>query len=74
MNVELISPPRSSEQVLSAASDGTDVISCRLTASLGTSMSTPIVAGAAAMVRASPLHRIYALGFKYQGLTLRIPL
>lgn len=39
-----------SEQVLSASSDGTDMSSCTLLASSGTSMSTPIVAGGAAMV------------------------
>ena len=37
-------------QVYSAAGDGTDERSCRLYAYSGTSMSCPIVAGAAAMV------------------------
>ena len=38
-------------QIYSARSDGADNISCRLAAISGTSMSCPIVAGAAAMVR-----------------------
>lgn len=37
-------------QIYSAASDGMDSHSCRIIAELGTSMSCPIVAGAAAMV------------------------
>ena len=37
-------------QVYSAAGDGTDKYTCRLWAYAGTSMSCPIVAGAAAMV------------------------
>ncbi|CAM9375513.1 unnamed protein product, partial [Sphacelaria rigidula] len=39
------------DQVLSAGSDGTDDHSCQLYATQGTSMSCPIVAGAAAMIR-----------------------
>ncbi|CAN0469993.1 unnamed protein product, partial [Hapterophycus canaliculatus] len=37
--------------IYSAASDGTDDHSCRLWAYEGTSMSTPVVAGASAMIR-----------------------
>lgn len=40
-------------QIYSAAGDGTDLHTCRLWAYQGTSMSTPVVAGASAMV--SPL-------------------
>ncbi|CAM9771338.1 unnamed protein product, partial [Sphacelaria rigidula] len=39
------------DQVLSAGSDGTDDQSCQLYATQGTSMSCPVVAGAAAMIR-----------------------
>ncbi|CAB1107200.1 unnamed protein product [Ectocarpus sp. CCAP 1310/34] len=45
---EVVAP---GDMVYSAASDGTDSHSCRLWAYQGTSMSCPIVAGAAAMVR-----------------------
>ncbi|CAN0458389.1 unnamed protein product [Ascophyllum nodosum] len=45
---ELVAP---GDLIYSAASDGTDSHSCRLWAYHGTSMSCPIVAGAAAMVR-----------------------
>eukprot|EP00903_Cladosiphon_okamuranus_P018381 g16907.t1 len=45
---EVVAP---GDQVLSAGSDGTDGHSCQLTALFGTSMATPVVAGAAAMVR-----------------------
>lgn len=37
-------------QIYSAAGDGTDLHTCRLWAYQGTSMSTPVVAGASAMV------------------------
>ncbi|CAM9309050.1 unnamed protein product [Choristocarpus tenellus] len=39
------------DQVFSASADGLDSHSCQLTNYIGTSMSTPIVAGAAALVR-----------------------
>ncbi|CBN77323.1 Peptidase S8 and S53, subtilisin, kexin, sedolisin [Ectocarpus siliculosus] len=45
---EVVAP---GDSVYSAASDGTDTHSCRLWAYEGTSMSCPIVAGAAAMIR-----------------------
>lgn len=39
------------DQVLSAGSDGSDGHSCQLSAQSGTSMSTPLVAGSAALIR-----------------------
>ncbi|CAN0100531.1 unnamed protein product, partial [Ascophyllum nodosum] len=45
---ELVAP---GDMIYSAASDGTGLYSCRLWAFKGTSMSCPVVAGAAAMVR-----------------------
>ncbi|CAM9668187.1 unnamed protein product, partial [Laminaria digitata] len=45
---EIVAP---GDMIYSAAGDGTDGHSCRLYAYLGTSMSCPIVAGAAAMIR-----------------------
>eukprot|EP00904_Undaria_pinnatifida_P000092 jgi/Undpi1/10083/HiC_scaffold_28.g12537.m1 len=45
---EIVAP---GDAIYSARSDGADNISCRLAAFSGTSMSCPIVAGAAAMVR-----------------------
>eukprot|EP00752_Nemacystus_decipiens_P002497 g2346.t1 len=45
---DLVAP---GDHVYAAASDGTDLHSCRLWAYAGTSMSAPVVAGSAAMVR-----------------------
>lgn len=60
---------RAVSQIYSAAGDGTDGYSCRLYAYLGTSMSCPIVAGAAAMVSSRSMpYRVVVIGtFKGAG-------